>query len=288
MKTANMRMGFIGAGTVGTALARVFSSKGYPVVAVHDLNSRSSQRFVRAVPRAQIVWNPQAVADAADIVFITTPDRAIAGVAASVAWHCGQAVVHCSGADSALLLEPATHMGAQTGVFHPLQSFASIEQAAAELPSATISVEARGALLKRLRKLAADAGGHCVVLNPEDKVLYHAAAVFASNYVVTMAWLASDLLRTAGISEVEATAALASLMRGTVNNVERLGFPGCLTGPIARGDVGTVAKHIAELERRAPGVLPAYRELARQTVPVALAKGGIDKEKARVLVDLLS
>ncbi len=281
-------IGFIGAGTVGTALAVRLSEKGYPVTAVASRTFASAERLAGMVDNCQIQDNPQAVADAAEIVFITTPDDAIAGVAAQIKWHSGQSVVHCSGSDSLDILDPATKAGARAGGFHPLQTFASITYAIENIPGSTFALEAEESLLNTLKEMAVALNGQWIELKPGDKVIYHAAAVIACNYMVTLVKLATDLWQTFGVSTPEATQALLPLLRGTVNNLGNVGLPNCLTGPIARGDLGTVRKHLAALEARAPALLPTYRELGRQTVPIALAKGRIDEQGAKDMQKLLS
>jgi predicted short-subunit dehydrogenase-like oxidoreductase (DUF2520 family) len=279
--------GFIGAGTVGTALAVRLRGKGYGVVAVASRTRASAQRLAGMVDGCRVCDHPQAVADAADLVFITTPDGAIPQVAAQVKWRPGQGVVHCSGADSLNILAPAAECGALRGGFHPLQTFATVAYAIENIPGSTFALEADGALLATLKEMAAALGGHWIELRPGDKVVYHAAAVIACNYMITLVKLATDLWKTFGVSTPEATQALLPLLRGSLNNLDNVGLPNSLTGPIARGDAGTVQKHLAALRERAPELLPAYEELGRQTIPIALAKGKIDKEKASELNAIL-
>ncbi|HEY79214.1 MAG TPA: DUF2520 domain-containing protein [Dehalococcoidia bacterium] len=282
-----LKLGFIGAGTVGTALAARLSQKGYPVVAVYSRSPESAQRLARVVAGCTVADSAQGVADAAELVFITTPDGAIPLVAEQVNWRAGQNVVHCSGADSTDVLEPARGLGAQVGAFHPLQTFASVEQAIENIPGSTFSLEAEEPLLGVLKEMAASLDGDWVELRAGDKVLYHAAAVIACNYLVTLVKLATDLWQTFSIPSDQATRALLPLIRGTVHNIDTVGLPQCLTGPIARGDTGTIKKHLKALEQRAPAIVSAYRELGRQTIPIALAKGRIDEEKAKELEALL-
>ncbi|HJX69590.1 MAG TPA: DUF2520 domain-containing protein [Dehalococcoidia bacterium] len=281
-------IGFIGAGTVGTALAVRLREKGYSIAAVASRSLASAQRLAGMVDNCGVQDSPQAVADAAEMVFITTPDDAIAGVAAQINWHPGQSVIHCSGADSLGILEPATKAGAHAGGFHPLQTFASITYAIENIPGSTFALEAEEPLLSTLKEMAVALDGQWIELKPGDKVIYHAAAVFACNYLVALVKLATDLWQTFGVSTAEATQALLPLLRGTINNLDNVGLPYCLTGPIARGDIGTIRRHLAALEARAPALLPAYRELGRQTIPIALAKGRIDERGARELQELLS
>jgi predicted short-subunit dehydrogenase-like oxidoreductase (DUF2520 family) len=282
------KLGFIGAGTVGTALAIRLSAKGYPVVAVASRSKLSTERLAGTVPGCQPFDHKQKVADAAELVFITTSDDAIAQVAAELSWHPEQGVVHCSGADSLDILEPARQAGAQVGSFHPLQTFAGIAQAIENLPGSTFALEGQGQLLDTLKEMASALDGRWVELKAGDKVLYHAAAVLACNYAVTLVKLATDLWQLFGVSPQDSTRALLPLLKGTVNNIESIGLPRCLTGPIARGDLGTITKHLTALKVRAPELLPVYCELGLNTIPLALAKGNIDAQRAMELQKLLS
>jgi predicted short-subunit dehydrogenase-like oxidoreductase (DUF2520 family) len=277
-----LNLGFIGAGTVGTALAARLKGRGYAVVAVSSRSRDSAQNLAQVVGGCR-VFDSQGVADAAELIFITTPDDAIAGVASQVSWRPGQGVVHCSGADSTAVLQPAKKLGAQVGVFHPLQTFASVKQAIENMPGSTFALEAEEPLLKTLQDMATALGGRWVEIKAGDKVLYHAAAVIACNYMVTLTKLATDLWQTFNVPPQQATQALLPLMRGTIHNIDTVGIPQCLTGPIARGDVGTIKKHLDALERTAPHLVSSYRELGLQTIPIAVAKGRIDKNQAEEL-----
>ncbi len=282
-----LKLGFIGAGTVGTALAVGLSGQGYQVVAVSSRSQASAGNLARAVKDCRPSARNQDVADTAELVFITTPDDAIAPVVSQVQWRAGQSVVHCSGADSADILEPAKKLGAQVGGFHPLQTFASIKQAIENMPGSTFALEAKEPLLNTLKDMATALDGRWVELKAGDKVIYHAAAVFACNYLVTLVKLATDLWQTFAVPPQQATQALLPLLRGAINNIDAIGIPQCLTGPIARGDTGTIKKHLTALQEIAPGIVAAYRELGFQTIPIALAKGKINQHKADELQTLL-
>jgi predicted short-subunit dehydrogenase-like oxidoreductase (DUF2520 family) len=280
-------VGFIGAGTVGTALAIGLDARGYRIVAVSSRTQASSDRLAAQIHGCRPVDNNQAVADGAELVFITTPDGAIPQVASQVHWHPDQSVVHCSGADSTETLEPARRLGARVGAFHPLQTFASAKQAVDNMPGSTFAIEAEEPLRTTLKGMATALQGHWIELEAGDKVIYHAAAVIACNYLITLVKLSTDLWETFGIPTSEAVRALMPLLRGTLNNIDNIGIPGCLTGPIARGDTGTIKKHLKALDEVAPSVLSTYRELGRQTIPIALAKGKIDKLQAQELEEIL-
>lgn len=282
-----IKLGFIGAGTVGTALSLKLSDADYPVVAVSSRSQTSARKLAQAIGGCLPVNSNQEVADAAELVFITTPDDAIGRVASQIKWHKGQSVVHCSGADSTDILEPARKAGAYVGVFHPLQTFADVTQAIENIPGSTFALEAEEPLLTALKDMAAAIGGHWIELKASDKVIYHASAVIACNYLVTLVKSAADLWQTFDIPRNQAIQALLPLIKGTIHNIDTVGIPQCLTGPIARGDTGTVEKHLHALEKAAPGLLSAYRELGLQTIPIALAKGKINQHQAEELEKIL-
>jgi predicted short-subunit dehydrogenase-like oxidoreductase (DUF2520 family) len=202
-------------------------------------------------------------------------------------WHSGQYVVHCSGADSLDVLEPARLSNAQVGSFHPLQTFAGIQKAIDNLPGSTFALEAEGALLEVLKSLAVSLEGRWIKLGSGDKAAYHTAAVMSSNYLVTLVKLATDLWGSFGIPREEAIQALLPLLKGTINNIENLGIPGALTGPIARGDAGTVQIHLETLKETSPAIIPVYCEMGLQTVTVALAKGRINERQAKEIEAIL-
>ncbi len=282
-----LKLGFIGAGTVGTTLAVRLSSKGYQVLAVSSRSQASARKLAQTVSGCHAFNNNQSVADTAELIFITTPDDTIASVASEIQWHRGQSVVHCSGALSTDILESAKKLDAQVGAFHPLQTFAGVKQAIENIPGSTFAVEAEEPLLSTLKDVATALDGHWIELKADDKVAYHAAAVIACNYLVTLVKLATDLWQSFNIPQSQATQALLPLVRGTIHNIDTVGIPQCLTGPIARGDIKTIKKHLDALGKVAPALLSTYQELGLQTIPIALAKGGINQHQAEELQAIL-
>ena len=282
-----LKLGFIGAGTVGTALAVRLQSQDYQLAAVSSRSRTSAEKLALAAGGCRVFDTNQGVADSAELIFVTTPDDTITPVVSAVQWHSGQSIVHCSGADSTEALAPALKSGARVGVLHPLQTFASVSQAIENMPGSTFALEAGEPLLSTLKDMAGALGGSWIVLKASDKVIYHAAAVIVCNYLVTLLKLSTDLWQTFSIPADQATQALLPLVRGTINNIDNLGIPGCLTGPISRGDSGTVTKHLDALLKLAPAVVPTYRELGIKTIPIALAKGKINKHQAQELESIL-
>ena len=281
------KVGFIGAGKVGTALATKLFEGGYPVVAVANKDIRASEQLADLVPGCHVFKTAQDVAKTADHVFITTPDDFIIKVASELTWRPEQNVVHCSGAASIDILEPAKKSGAMVGSFHPCQAFASIDQAIKNLPGSTFAIEAQGSLLDILKEMASTIGCDWIVLKPGNKALYHAAAVFASNYFVTLLKVATDLFQNFDVPASQSTKVLMPLIQGNIKNINSIGLPRCLTGPLARGDVSTIEKHIFALKEKDPSILKLYAELGLKTIPIALEKGTSDEKVSKTLQTLL-
>jgi len=281
------KLGFIGSGPVGTAFGVNLSERGYKVIGVYDVAQDAAKQFVDAVPGSRIYQNAQDLVDAADMVFITTPDDNIPKVAAELKWRSGQSAVHCSGASTVQSLDAASEQGAMVGSIHPCQTFAGREQAIQNLPGSTFAIEAEEPLKTTLTEMAKSLEGDWIYLTSEAKALYHAAACIACNYFITLVNIATDLWQNFGKTTAEATKAYIPLLQGSVNNIANVGFPGCLTGPIARGDIKTIQRHLAALEKNAPDLLTLYRELGLKTIPIGIAKGTLSESKAEELRALL-
>jgi predicted short-subunit dehydrogenase-like oxidoreductase (DUF2520 family) len=282
-----LKIGFIGAGPVGTAFGVRLSQLDYKVIAVYDVSLAAAQRFAKTISGCQIYEKAQELADTVEFVFITTPDDIIPKVAAELNWHKGQSVVHCSGATSVDALVTAKQQEAMVGSIHPCQTFAGIDQAIENLPGSTFAIEAEEPLRSTLTEIATALNGDWVYLTAEDKALYHAAACIACNYFYTLVKLATDLWQNFGKSTAEATKAYMPLLQGSLNNIANVGLPSALTGPIARGDTATIRKHLAALEKYAPDLLPLYKELGMWTIPIGVAKGTLSQSKAEELHALL-
>ena len=281
------RIGFVGAGRVGSALGVAFSRAGWPVVAVATRDAGRRERFRALVPGARAVASPAAITDEVDLVFVTVPDDALADVAAQLRLYAGQAAVHTSGALGAGVLEPALAAGTAIGSFHPLVAFADLEAAQAALPGATVALEGGEELMALLADLASDIGAQPVRLPPGGKQAYHAAAVLAAGGFVGLLDAIAEAARGAGLDEAGALAIYGPLMRGSLANAERLGIEAALTGPFVRGDEGTVRGHLAGLARLAPGALPVYRALAQRELDMAVHRGALDEAHAAALRRLL-
>jgi len=284
-----VKVGFVGAGAAGGALARALAAAGVPVVAVAGKGPERAHTLAAAIPECAAVPTAQDVADRADLVVLAVPDRAIAEVCASVRWRADAAVVHCSGAHSLDVLEPARAAGALVGGCHPLQTLTGAPEDAARLAGSVFGIEAEEPLRGMLADLVERIGGRPVFLSARDKALYHASAVLISNYTVTLAATAAGLWEAFGVDRRDGLRALLPLLQGTVANLEQHGVPNALTGPIARGDAGTLERHLNVLADYRPDLLPLYRELGRHTVPLARERdpGGAADRMADALLALL-
>ena len=283
----NPTLAFIGAGTLGTALAQAVASAGYPVTKIYSRTLGTAEKLAATMPNAKAVSNIQETA-AADLIFLTVPDDEIAGVCASVNWRPDSFVVHCSGALSLGVLESAAKSGAKTGSLHPLQTFAGGHNQIARLADIAYAVEASDSSVRRvLEELVRDLGGRPQWIQSKDKPLYHASAAMASNYLVTLLGDASTLWESFGLTREQGMHSLLPLVKGTMENLQGIGFPDALTGPIARGDVETVEIHLQALRKSQPDILPSYAAMGKRTIAMALEKGNVTPEAAKNMEDLL-
>jgi predicted short-subunit dehydrogenase-like oxidoreductase (DUF2520 family) len=195
--------------------------------------------------------------------------------------------IHCSGALSSEILSSARECGAMVASLHPLQSFASADQAVSLVPGSFCTIEGDRDALLIVRQIVEDLGGTVLEIAAEKKTLYHAGAVAASNYLVTLIHLALKLNEAAGLPGDTSFNALLPLIRGTLANIRAKGIPCALTGPVARGDVATVSGHVKAIEKDAPELLPLYSCLGLCTVDLAKAKGTLNRVAAEKLVALL-
>ena len=272
---AGRRVVVLGAGKVGSAVAGLLAEAGMEVAAMtrHDGDNA-------------------AAAAQGEIVLVTVNDDAIAGVVARVAaaggFRAGQLVAHMSGALPLAVLAPAADAGADVGCLHPLQSFATAQDATWLLPGSVFGITPGPGARASIEALVAVLGGEAVVVADADRPLYHAAAVMASNYLVAVEDAAVQLLVRAGFAEDAAQRALRPLMAGTADNVGRLGTTDALTGPIVRGDVETVRGHIEALRRLSGDELQLYRALGLRTLEIAERRGTLAARTAAELRELLS
>ncbi|MBI2855408.1 MAG: DUF2520 domain-containing protein [Chloroflexi bacterium] len=287
VRDRSFRVGFIGAGRAARALAVGLHGKGYQVSAVASRTPASAEALASHIRGCTPLKRPQDVAHSCDLVFITTPDDTIPSVAREVPWRKGMSVVHCSGAESLGVLEAAREQGASVGSFHPMQTFSGVPGEEASLSGVAFAVEGDSPLVDTLKEMANALGGWPVEIDPRDRPLYHLSGFLACGAVVTLLARSSELWEVMGYSREQGLDVLIPLLQSTVDSIKARGAAGALTGPISRGDIGTVRKHLDSLERQAPTVLPLYCQVALSTAALAREKGGIDDNRERELLDLL-
>lgn len=285
---------FIGAGRLATGLALALAEGGIALTGVASRSRASAEKLATRLPGCSAL-DPQQAVDTAELVFITVPDDAIAAVAASLRWRAGMSVVHCSGATEIAALAPAADAGARIGGFHPMQAFTDPEAALASLPGCTVSIETEeeqsggpAPLQASLEALAAAIGCRTIRLPAGCRARYHASGGYASQFVNVLMREATTIWRSFGVGEAEAIRALLPLLKGTLAAIENAGIAQGMPGPVSRGDVGTIQRHVADLAAVSPEILDLYRELALRTVPIAVERGSLEVEKAETLRKLLS
>ena len=286
-KRSRMRIGFIGAGTVATALAIHLHSNGYPITSVASRSFASAKALSDAVPGCTATMDQEEVLKEASIIFLTVPDDVIRDTANNLEWGAHHMVAHCSGSLGLDVLDGPRRLAAQIGVLHPFQTFSSSANAGEKFSGSTFAVEAGEPFLGILKGFITDLGGVAVDLSDKNHALYHLSGVIASNYLVTLVNIAIELWKTSGLTEEEALPAVLPLMRNTLANLEANGIPQSLTGPISRGDIDTVKKHLTKLRETRPDLLPLYGQLGLDTVRISTKKNQATEESLNKIRTIL-
>src|SRR5829696_5229588 len=285
---ARLRVGIVGAGRVGAVLGAALAAAGHDVVAAAGLSAASAERAARLLPGVPLVPADEVVA-ASDLVVLAVPDDTlpglVAGLAGTGAWRAGQITFHTSGAHGLAVLAPAERAGVLPLALHPAMTFSGAAEDADRLPGAPFGVTSRPEHRPVAETLVLEMGGEPFFVAEEDRRLYHAALVTGANHLVTLVAEAADLLRAAGVAAPGEV--LTPLLSAALDNALRRGDR-ALTGPVSRGDVGTVAEHLDTLTERAPASVDAYVAMARRTTERALAAGRLKRHEGAPLIDLLS
>jgi predicted short-subunit dehydrogenase-like oxidoreductase (DUF2520 family) len=281
----------MGAGVVGTALAARLVRASIPVIGLHG-RQRDLSDAARAI--SGVVASTGEIPDGlseSDVVIISVRDERIPEVAdrliSEKRLRPHQVLLHTSGANPAasMLAKARAHVRA-IGTLHPLVSFADARVAVEGLQKVAFGIEGDEPAKAVAKRLVRALGSRAVFLEAANLPLYHAGAVLASNYVVALADMAQRLLVTAGVAPDEALPTLIPLLSGVVQNLETLGLPGALTGPVERGDVSSVEQHLRALEARAPEMLELYRLVGRDVLRLAREKSKLEPEASERLEKL--
>ncbi|MDT9594708.1 DUF2520 domain-containing protein [Nocardioides zeae] len=293
---APLRVGAIGAGRVGAVLTRALADAGHHVVAVSGESDASRERAAALLPGVPLA-KPSDVARAADLLLLTVPDDMLGNVvqvlAAAGALRPGQLLAHTSGAHGLAVLAPAAAVGARTLALHPALTFTGTATDLPRLRGCAYGVTVAAAERPLAERLVADVGGRPLWVAEEHRALYHAALAHGANHLVTLVAQAREILAAAtdrgtgtpgDAAELEAV--LRPLLGAALDNALRHG-DAALTGPVARGDVATVARHVEELEAHAPQASASYAALARATVDRVTTDGRLLPIRARRLLEVL-
>ncbi|MCS0639047.1 DUF2520 domain-containing protein [Streptomyces sp. LP05-1] len=287
-RPARLAVGVVGAGRVGPALAASLALAGHHPVAVSGVSDASVRRAAELLPGVPLM-EPAQVLARADLVLLTVPDDAlpglVRGLAETGAVRPGQLLVHTSGRYGAAVLDPARRAGALPLALHPAMTFTGTAVDVQRLAGCSFGVTAPEELRLAAEALVIEMGGEPEWIAEDDRPLYHAALALGANHLVTLVAQAMELLRAAGVGAPDRM--LGPLLGAALDNALRFG-DAALTGPVARGDAGTVAAHIAELRRHAPGAVAGYLAMARATADRALANGLLKPGPAEELLGVLA
>lgn len=285
---ARLTVGVVGTGRVGSVLGAALARAGHTVVAAYAVSAESRGRADRLLPGVALRPADQVVSRAG-LALIATPDDVLAdvvsGLASAGAFRAGQLVVHVCGRYGLEVLEPATAAGAIPLALHPVMTFAGAPEDMQRLAGSTFGVTAPDAVRPVAEALVIDMGGEPVWVPAQARPIYHAALVYAANNVVTLTASASDVLRHAGIDNPARL--LGPLIGASLDNALRRGDQ-AMTGPVSRGDAGTVRVHIQALREAAPELVAPYIALARLTAERALQSGLLKADQAEGLLEVLA
>jgi predicted short-subunit dehydrogenase-like oxidoreductase (DUF2520 family) len=282
-RPARLAVGVISAGRVGAVLGAALARSGHVVVATSGVSTASLRRAEDLLPDVPLL-DPPEVAGRADLVLLAVPDDALAGLVrglvATGSLRAGQIVVHTSGAHGVDVLEPAAAVGALPLALHPVMTFSGRAEDLQRITACSVGVtatEGDEAAWNVGEALVVEMGAEPVRVPERARALYHASLAHGANHLVTLVAECADLLRGAGIEPAERL--LGPLLSAALDNALRHGDR-ALTGPVARGDTGTLRTHLEVLRHRAPEVVPAYLALARRTVDRADAAGVLRADAA--------
>ncbi len=285
---ARLKVGVVGAGKVGAVLGAALRRAGHEVTGVSAVSEASRARAEALLPGVPVRAVPDVVAGA-ELVLLAVPDDALAdlvtGLATTGGWQAGQILVHTSGRHGIGVLAPALPHHVLPVALHPAMTFTGTEMDLDRLADCAFGITAPEELRPIAEALVIEVGATPVWVAEEERGTYHAGLAHGANHLVTLVAQAMDVLRAAGVSEPRAV--LGPLVQAALDNALRLG-DAALTGPVARGDVGTVSEHLHRLQRLSPEIRATYLALARATATRALDSGRLGAAAAEPLLAALA
>lgn len=280
-----LQIGVVGVGKVGAVLGAAFAAAGHRIVACSAVSDASRERAAQLLPYAPVRSIPEVVA-AADVVLMTVPDDALVplvdGLAVEQAWGPGKLVVHTSGFHGVQALRSVLDAGGDVIAMHPAMTFTGAARDLERLSGAPFAVTGSPGLQLVGEAMVIDIGGDPFALAERDRPRYHAALAHASNHLVTLIAQAQALLRDVGVQEPSRL--LGPLLEATLNNALERGDR-ALTGPVSRGDTGTVRAHLRELAGSGD-IAMAYRAMARATLERAARRRAVPAESVGPMREL--
>jgi len=287
-RPARLDVGIVGTGRVGAVLGAALQRAGHRLVAVSGVSEQSRARAADLLPGIPVTTVEEVVARA-ELVLLTVPDDAlpalISGLSSTGSWQAGQLVVHTSGRYGAAVFEAAAGHHIMGLALHPAMTFTGTSMDLDRLVDCCFGVTAPEALRVVAEALVVEMGAEPMWVEEQDRPTYHAALAHGANHLVTLVAQAMQVLGSAGVQDPQRL--IAPLLHAALDNALRLG-DGALTGPVARGDAGTVAAHLAQLSQQTPDIRPTYVALARATAERALASGRLTAAAAEPLLDILA
>ncbi|MBI2620301.1 MAG: DUF2520 domain-containing protein [Ignavibacteriales bacterium] len=282
-RTKSLRIAIIGAGRVGSALAHLFRKNGHSIDSVVSRTTKSARRLARAVRSRQSSSTVSDLPQSVDCIVLATPDEAIGAVVTQLSAlpdlsFKGLTVFHTSGSLTSDLLIPLEQKGATVFALHPVQTFPKRVSAVSQIPDMTgIWYGYEGSMKARpvARRIVRELGGKIVFVPKEEKILYHLACVFASNYPVVILAAAESIVQEAGLRSLEP---FEKLIEASVRNAQKLGPAAALTGPLVRGSETILRRHLDELGKKRPDLLPLYKALGLFGLGIAARQGALSDD----------
>lgn len=287
-RPARLDVGVVGTGRVGAVLGAALHQAGHRLVAVSAVSEQSRARAAALLPGIPVTTVEEVIARS-ELVLLTVPDEAlpplIDGLSATGAWRAGQLVVHTCGRYGTAVFDAAAGHHILGLALHPVMTFTGTSMDLVRLTDCSFGITAPEALRAVAEALVLEMGGEPVWIEEKDRPMYHAGLAHGANHLVTLVAQALQVVGSAGVQDPQRL--IAPLLHAALDNALRLG-DGALTGPVARGDAGTVATHLAQLDQQTPDVRPTYVALARATAERALASGRLASVDAEPLLDILA
>jgi len=282
------KVALIGAGRLGTTLGYSLLKRGFKIISVSCKSLSSAKKSAEVIGEGIPMTDNKKALEKAEIIILSVPDDQMKNLVKELSpldLH-EKFIFHCSGILSSHILKPLQISGAVTASIHPIQSFSKRTREPHLFKNTYFSIEGDEKALKLSKMIVKKLGGQSLILEPNDKPLYHTACTMASNYLVVLMELACQLLAKTGVKKELQNKILLPLIKGTLGNIEKNSIPSSLTGPVSRGDTDTLKSHLDSLKGH-PSILIIYKNLAQQALEIAKKENRLSQNKIREVKALL-